>query len=444
LDVDHKSQDYYYGPDGTDAPEYIPGHIFRSTNAPGYWSHYNDHGGIPNMLTPPQNPMLTGTVCVCGPGFVHPAPPPPGQTRTVGYSLSPAEMILDVWTGPPAVRLTIWDPANPTFARFWESSALSDSFQWDGWLYGSNGTDPQNASRLLASDYFMRAEWRVVDYYWNNSVQFYLHTLAMEEERVIFDVHAEGTDAPSQIREIAAGGVDNPAHRAIIGIYTNPPKLFSAIISMTGGVGIEPPIYQFLGQNFKLGHKVDAQLSIGGQTLTAGDPNPILLDAWGSFGGTLRSCNRVSSATINVALNNGLGSHQGNVEFAAPTIDLHLPDPLFPERPDTVTVTLSLPPPAPRLVPGHELLFYVNNITFKNGTHLDWLKDAYVRGYPELLDRFVQVRTGKNDPQYGVDITDISDCDGFSSATITIVEPLLGIDKVEVKLLDGSVYQESP
>jgi hypothetical protein len=286
----------------------------------------------------------------------------------------------------------------------------------------------------------MRAEWRVVDYYWNNSVQFYLHTLAMEEERVIFDVHAEGTDAPSQIREIAAGGVDNFAHRVVLGVYTNPPTWFTATASITsGGLGIEPTVYSFLGQQYKLGEKVDARMVLGGQVYIAGSPNPIVVTAWGSVGGTLRSSNHVQTVAISIGLDSGLGSCIEPVVFAAPSITLQMPEKLFPQTPDTTSVTLQIGGDVPRRVPGHELLFNVDGLTFKSGPHLDWTIDAYLRNKPLRLDRFVQVRTAHYDPEYGTNITELTNEDGFASATITIVEPLIGIENVEVKVLDGSV-----
>jgi len=181
-----------------------------------------------------------------------------------------------------AVRLTIWDPAQPSFARFWDSDALTDQFEWDGWLYGSGGTDYQNASRLQCSDYFMRISWRTRDTVWDGYVcQRDVRTMMKDEERIIVDVHAEGTDPPALIRQISAGGVENPVHTAIIGVYSNPSSYFPCTVSMEGGTGKEPPVYPYLGRNYKLGHKVDAQISLGGHTYTADDPQPLVLNVGG-------------------------------------------------------------------------------------------------------------------------------------------------------------------
>jgi hypothetical protein len=260
------------------------------------------------------------------------------------------------------------------------------------------------------------------------------------EPRVVVDVYAEGTTPSLAIREIAAGGVDNPVHRAAIGIYTNPPQWFTATVSMTGGVGIEPPVYSFLGDDYTLGEKRDAQIAMGGQTYTAGQANPLVLNAWRSLVGTLRSSNAEQTVSVHIDLDGGLGSYVEQVDFLPAEITLVMPDMLFPETPDTTSVTLQLGGTLPRLVPGHEVLFFVNGLTFPTGKHLDWLTDAYLKNKPDRLEWFVQVRTDYNAPEYEQNITEITNDDGFASATITIVEPLLGIDHVEVKVLDGSVY----
>ena len=432
---------YHYGM--TDDPNYLPGHIFRSTNDPVAWVHRRDHSGVaPNMLTPLDNPYLNGTVVVCDAMFIHSPAPTLGHTAWVGYSLRPAGTVLDAPAAACAVRLTIWDPAQPSFARFWDSDALTDQFEWDGWLYGSGGTDYQNASRLQCSDYFMRISWRTRDTVWDGYVcQRDVRTMMKDEERIIVDVHAEGTDPPALIRQISAGGVENPVHTAIIGVYSNPSSYFPCTVSMEGGTGKEPPVYPYLGRNYKLGHKVDAQISLGGHTYTAGDPQPLVLNVGGWVRGLLRSSNRVQTATVLIAIGNGPPLPY-NVEFAAPTMNLVMPAHLYPQTPDTVSVTLTLAGPAPRSVPGHELLFYVSGLTFKSGTHLDWMTDAYLKNRPLRLDRFVQIRTDHSDPNHELNITEFTDDDGLAAATITIVEPLLGIDKVEVKVLDGSVYEQ--
>jgi hypothetical protein len=173
LDVDHKSQDYYYGPDGTDAPEYIPGHIFRSTNAPGYWSHYNDHGGIPNMLTPPQNPMLTGTVCVVK-GSVDVGDPIPHQEGdpavAISYGVAPAETMLA--SEADAIVVEVYYPGYENFKKRWEFSGaqgLSGSISWDGLLdlYDDYGNlFASNVGYCPCSTVFARITVKVRDRYW--------------------------------------------------------------------------------------------------------------------------------------------------------------------------------------------------------------------------------------------------------------------------------------
>jgi len=41
-------------------------------------------------------------------------------------------------------------------------------------------------------------------------------------------------------------------------------------------------------------------------------------------------------------------------------------------------------------------------------------------------------------------VTDITDGDGKTSATITVVERIVGINQVEVQAIDGCVYRGSP
>jgi hypothetical protein len=431
---------WYFGPPGTDDPNYIPGHVFQPTTAAGVYPFSFNHTGVGPMLTPPGNAVLSGQLLVCDASFLHPAPPAPGQSAMVGYALAPNGIVLDVQGTPPPVRLTIWDPSNATFARFWESSSVSDTFSWDGWMYANGGTNPAVSARLGCSDYFMRVEWRVRDHSSNGQTEYYCHSMSKEEDRLIFDVHAQDTDPALRITQIAAGGVDNPVHTDILGVYTNPPKSFTATASITsGGLGIEPTVYNFLGQPHKLGEKVDARMVLGGQVYVAGSPNPIVVSAWGSVTGTLRSSNHAQTVAISISLNGGLGGCVEAIVFAVPSITLLMPERLFPETPDTTSVTLQIGGGLPRRVPGHELLFNVDGLTFKSGPHLDWTTDAYLRDKPLRLDRFVQVRTAHYDPEYGTNITELTNEDGFASATITIVEPLIGIENVEVKVLDGSV-----
>jgi hypothetical protein len=95
LDDGYKTHAYHYGV--TDDPGFRQGHVFRSTAQPACWSHYQDHSGIPNMLTPSPNPMLTGTVCVVK-GSVDVGDPIPHQESdppvAISYGVAPAETIL--------------------------------------------------------------------------------------------------------------------------------------------------------------------------------------------------------------------------------------------------------------------------------------------------------------------------------------------------------------
>jgi len=95
LDDGYKTHAYHYGV--TDDPGFRQGHVFRSTAQPACWSHYQDHSGIPNMLTPSPNPLLAGTVCVVkwsvdvGDPIPHQESAPP---VAISYGVAPAETIL--------------------------------------------------------------------------------------------------------------------------------------------------------------------------------------------------------------------------------------------------------------------------------------------------------------------------------------------------------------
>jgi hypothetical protein len=171
LDEGYKTHAYHYGV--TDEPEFRQGHAFRPTNQPACWYHYQDHSGIPNMLTPPQNPTLTGTVCVVK-GSVDVGDPIPHQDGdpavAISYGVAPAETILA--PEPDAIVVEVYYPGYENFKKRWEFSGgqgLSGSFYWDGLLdlYDDYGNlFASNVGYCPCSTVFARISVKVKDHYW--------------------------------------------------------------------------------------------------------------------------------------------------------------------------------------------------------------------------------------------------------------------------------------
>jgi hypothetical protein len=171
LDAGYKTHAYHYGV--TDDPGFRQGHVFRSTAQPACWYHYQDHSGIPNMLTPPQNPMLTGTVCVVK-GSVDVGDPIPHQEDDpaveISYGVAPAETILPA--EPDAIVVEVYYPGYENFKKRWEFSGgqgLSGSFYWDGLLDlydGYGNLVASNVGYCPCSTVFARITVKVKDRYW--------------------------------------------------------------------------------------------------------------------------------------------------------------------------------------------------------------------------------------------------------------------------------------
>jgi len=100
-------------------------------------------------------------------------------------------------------------------------------------------------------------------------------------------------------------------------------RTYTATLSFpSGGLGVEPTVYPYPGQNFKLGEKVDAQIRCGGQTHTAGSTAIAILSAFGNVtGGVVRSSNHVATALVRANLS-GIGTYDVSVSFLEPIITL--------------------------------------------------------------------------------------------------------------------------
>jgi hypothetical protein len=171
---------------------------FYSTALPLLRTYSVNHVGIPTMLTPVNDANMTAFYIITDGAFLHPSPPAPGNHVDVGYSIAPAETRLDPSYSRP-VRLTISDPLHPTYAQIFDGAMLSESYSWNGDLFGNYGMNPYDVQRLRASDYIMRLEWRVENCFWDYGIRLATPTFAKDEFNVIFMRMWETANPANQI-----------------------------------------------------------------------------------------------------------------------------------------------------------------------------------------------------------------------------------------------------
>jgi len=181
--------EYFFAPE--DDPNRGP-HIWAPTLNPQAWGIQINHSGVPPMLTPPDNAVMTGIVVVVKGSVTvsNPIPRKPNApAASVSYSVGPAEASLAAVAEP--VVVVIWDPTSPCFRKKWAFAARSGSVQWSGLLdrYASpDAPEPieQDVAYCQASAVFSRIQVIVEDHFWNNIIKTENRTLLFDQPGLAF------------------------------------------------------------------------------------------------------------------------------------------------------------------------------------------------------------------------------------------------------------------